>query len=111
MTLSFCGGGCSGGGWGGVQSHVRVQPDCSVEVVLCYVVVGVVTIVLHSGSKWDAHFVLFFVKKRGWFGSLGCEKKKLYTNIHSFFISVPQTVSFVIRRRIIPYMSIIYDLQ
>ena len=30
--------------WGGVHSHFRVQPNCSVEVVLCCVVVGVVTI-------------------------------------------------------------------
>ena len=32
-----------GGGWGGVQSHFHVQPNYSVEVVLCCVVVGVVT--------------------------------------------------------------------
>ena len=24
-----------GGGWGGVQSHFHVQPNCSVEDVLC----------------------------------------------------------------------------
>ena len=36
------------GGWWGLQSHFRVQPNCSaeVEVVLCCVVVGVVTIEL-----------------------------------------------------------------
>ena len=32
------------GGWGGVQSHFFVQPNCSVEVVLCCVVIRVVTI-------------------------------------------------------------------
>ena len=32
------------GGLGGVQSNFCVQPNCSVEVVLCCVVVGVVTI-------------------------------------------------------------------
>ena len=47
LLLSFC----SGGGWGvmvaggGMHSHFRVQPNCSVEVVLglCCVLVGVVT--------------------------------------------------------------------
>ena len=29
--------------WGGMQSHFRVQPNYSVEFVLHYVVVGVVT--------------------------------------------------------------------
>ena len=49
-------------GWGGMHSHFFVQPNYSVEVVLwlCYVVVGVVTIVLHSGSKWDTYFLCFF---------------------------------------------------
>ena len=32
------------GGWGGMQSHFCVNPNCSVEVVLFCVVVGVVTI-------------------------------------------------------------------
>ena len=31
------------GWWGVVHSHFRVQPNYSVEVVLCCVVVGVVT--------------------------------------------------------------------
>ena len=31
--------------WGGSHSHFLVQPNCSVEVVMCSVVVGVVTIV------------------------------------------------------------------
>ena len=35
-----------GGGGGGVQSHFCVQPNYSVEVSLCCVVVGVVTISL-----------------------------------------------------------------
>ena len=35
-------------GWGGVQSNFYVQPNYSVEVVLCCVVVGVVTSVLHT---------------------------------------------------------------
>ena len=30
----------SGGGWGGVQSHFRVQPNYSVEVVLCLLSLG-----------------------------------------------------------------------
>ena len=33
-------------GWGGVHSHFHVQPIYSVEVVLCFVVVGVVTITM-----------------------------------------------------------------
>ena len=32
------------GGWGGVHSHFCVQPNYSVDVVLCCVVAGVVTI-------------------------------------------------------------------
>ena len=38
--------GCGGVGWmgGGVHSHFRIQPNYSVEVVFCCVVVGVVTI-------------------------------------------------------------------
>ena len=36
-------GGVGGEGWSGLHSHFRVQPNYSVEVVLCYVVVGVVT--------------------------------------------------------------------
>ena len=36
---------------GGVQSHFHVQPNCSVEVVLCCIVVGVVTIV--SKNIWQ----------------------------------------------------------
>ena len=39
--LSFCGCGWWGGG---VQSHFHVQPNCSVEVVLWFVVVGDETI-------------------------------------------------------------------
>ena len=38
MLLSLC------GGWGGLQSHFRVQPNHCVEVVLRCVVVGVGTI-------------------------------------------------------------------
>ena len=34
-----------GGGGGGVCSHFHAQPNYSVELVLCCVVVGVVTIV------------------------------------------------------------------
>ena len=35
------------GGGGGVQSHFRVQPNYSVEDVLCSDVVGVITISYH----------------------------------------------------------------
>ena len=41
QLLSLCGG---GGGWG-LHSHFHVQPNYSVEVALCCVVVGVVTII------------------------------------------------------------------
>ena len=43
--MSLCGGGVVGGWWG-FQSHFRVQPNYSVEVVLRWVVVvvGVVTL-------------------------------------------------------------------
>ena len=29
--------------WGGCESYFHVKPNCSVEVVLCCVVIGVVT--------------------------------------------------------------------
>ena len=45
---SFCGGRVCGMGCVGVQSNFCVQPNHSVEVVLCCAVVGVVTIVLHT---------------------------------------------------------------
>ena len=40
--------------WWGLLSHFRVQPNYSVEVVLCCVVVGVVTIILfvQTGGWW-----------------------------------------------------------
>ena len=44
--LKFCGGGVLGwlgSGMVGVHSHFHVKPNCSVEVVLCCVVIGVVT--------------------------------------------------------------------
>ena len=48
--MGFCGGWWVGGGGGcgggGVCSHFHVQPNYSVEVVLCFVVVWVVTIVI-----------------------------------------------------------------
>ena len=44
--VEFLLGGVGWGGvwWGGVHSHFHVQPNYSVEDVLCCVVVGVVTI-------------------------------------------------------------------
>ena len=45
-------GGWGGGGvgWYGMHSHFHVQPNCSVEVVLCFVVVDIlvfITLVYH----------------------------------------------------------------
>ena len=40
------------GGGGGVQSHFRVQPNYSVEVLLCYAVVRVVTMINMMWNKF-----------------------------------------------------------
>ena len=39
-----------------MQSHFRVQPNCSVEVVLCCAVVGVVPITKKEGYFMDPEF-------------------------------------------------------
>ena len=42
-----------GGLWGGVQSHLLVQPNYNVDVVLSYVVFGLVTIQIRQVNiKW-----------------------------------------------------------
>ena len=37
--------------WWGLHSHFRVQPNYSVNVVLCCVVVGVVTKIIYQGTN------------------------------------------------------------
>ena len=59
-SIEFLWGG--GVGWGGVvRSHFHVQPNYSVEVVFCCVVVGVVIIGIILGGEHDPHMILSHV--------------------------------------------------
>ena len=47
------------GGWGGLQSHFPVQPNNCVEFVLCFIVVGAVTIFTDTNFFTNTNFTLF----------------------------------------------------
>ena len=56
VEFLWCGGVVGGVGWG-LQSHFHVQPNNCVEVVLRYVIVGVVTKMLLNSLQLGQSFL------------------------------------------------------